>query len=42
MPVPKLKWAFLQTESNNDNNNNKKKNKKALILNLAVANMQLP
>ena len=41
MPVPKLKWAFLQTESNN-NNNNKKKNKKALILNLAVANMQLP
>ena len=41
MPVPKLKWAFLQTESNN-NNNKKKKNKKALILNLAVANMQLP
>ena len=41
MPVPKLKWAFLQTESNNNNNNNKK-NKKALILNLAVANMQLP
>ena len=42
MPVPKLKWAFLQAESNNDNNNKKKKNKKALILNLAVANMQLP
>ena len=41
MPVPKLKWAFLQTESNN-NNKKKKKNKKALILNLAVANMQLP
>ena len=41
MPVPKLKWAFLQTESNN-NNKKKKKNKKALILNLAGANMQLP
>ena len=41
MPIPKLKWAFLQTENNN-NNNNKKKKKKALILNLAVANMQLP
>ena len=35
MPIPKLKWAFLQTE-NNDNNN------KGLIPHLALANVHLP
>ena len=31
MPIPKIKWAFPQTENNNNNNNNKE-----LIPTLAV------
>ena len=33
MPIPKIKWAFPQTENNNNNNNN---NNKELIPTLAV------
>ena len=46
MPIPKIKWAFPQTENNNinnnNNNNNNNDNNKGLIPNLAVANVHLP
>ena len=35
MPIPKIKWAFPQTENNNNDNNNNNNNKE-LIPTLAV------
>ena len=48
MAIPKIKWAFPQTENdnnsnnNNNNNNNNNSNNKELIWDLAVANVLFP